>query len=215
MKILALEFSTDQRSVAIAVGNRIVASVCESGGRATHAFALVEKALNEAGLEREAIDGIAVGLGPGSYTGIRAAIAIAQGWQLARDVKLAGIDSLSCLAHGRQLGGVRGAVGTIVDAQRNEFYLAGYELTDTDCRPSDELRIVSRAEIEQRLARSENLVGPDRTKLVPVSAPDFPPASSLAALALARNHWVDGTALEPVYLRPISFVKAPPPRFHP
>ena len=59
---------------------------------------MIESALRQAGLEREEIECIAVGLGPGSYTGIRAAIALAQGWQLARGVKLLGVSSAECLA---------------------------------------------------------------------------------------------------------------------
>ena len=47
---------------------------------------------------REAIEAIAVGLGPGSYTGIRAAIALAQGWQLAREVKTLGVSSVAAMA---------------------------------------------------------------------------------------------------------------------
>ena len=44
---------------------------------------MIEEALREAGLEREQIEVLAVGLGPGSYTGIRVALSLAQGWQLA------------------------------------------------------------------------------------------------------------------------------------
>ena len=53
---------------------------------------MIESALAEAKIEREQIEVIAVGLGPGSYTGIRAAISVAQGWQLARGVKLLGVE---------------------------------------------------------------------------------------------------------------------------
>ena len=59
---------------------------------------MIEKVLAAAKIEREEIEVLAVGLGPGSYTGIRVAISIAQGWQLARGVKLLGIGSAECLA---------------------------------------------------------------------------------------------------------------------
>src|SRR5215203_4547986 len=90
MKILALEFSSQERSVAIfekppGGSSRLCGSALEKGGRSTNPFALVEQALQNARMEREEIDCIAVGLGPGSYTGIRSAIALAQGWQLARE----------------------------------------------------------------------------------------------------------------------------------
>ena len=61
-------------------------------------LALVERALAQANCRREEIAVVAVGLGPGSYTGIRSAIALAQGWQLGRGVKTLGISSVECLA---------------------------------------------------------------------------------------------------------------------
>jgi tRNA threonylcarbamoyladenosine biosynthesis protein TsaB len=52
---------------------------------------MIEKVLAGAKVEREQIEVMAVGLGPGSYTGVRVAISLAQGWQLARGVKLLGM----------------------------------------------------------------------------------------------------------------------------
>src|SRR5437879_5330068 len=129
MKILALEFSSLQRSVAVVEAQgkaspRLLSEAIETGGRAAKAFELIETALREAKLEREQIDCIAIGLGPGSYAGIRATIALAQGWQLASNVKLIGISSMDCLATAAQAEGFTGRVDFVIDAQRNEFYLA-------------------------------------------------------------------------------------------
>src|SRR5438093_6385986 len=102
MKILAVEFSSTHRSVAVLDADsskpRAVGISHESQGRETHAFAMIEKALEQAGLSRQSIECLVIGLGPGSYTGIRVAISVAQGWQLARGVKLLGISSVECLA---------------------------------------------------------------------------------------------------------------------
>ena len=88
---MALEFSSEQRSAAVARDGIVLSEAVErDGGRVTNAFGLIEKALAAAKISREEIEAIAVGLGPGSYTGIRAAIAVAQGWQLARGIKLLG-----------------------------------------------------------------------------------------------------------------------------
>src|SRR5262245_2062320 len=97
MKTLAIEFSTDQRSVAVLVGEDVRGTAAESSTRDTHAFALIEQALKQAEVKREEIECIAIGTGPGSYTGIRAAIAIAQGWQLARPIQLAGVSTVENL----------------------------------------------------------------------------------------------------------------------
>ena len=96
MKMLALEFSSAQRSVAVVVADAdgrplTTSEVVETAtGHTMKPFAMIEEALRSAGVERERIEVIVVGLGPGSYTGIRAAIALAQGWQLATGVKTAG-----------------------------------------------------------------------------------------------------------------------------
>ena len=112
MKILALEFSSPQRSVAVVHGGTAAGRLClgeaiETGGRATNALGLVEDALRQAQLDREQIECLVVGLGPGSYTGISLAIALAQGWQLARPVKLLGVSSAECLAAQAQAAGVK------------------------------------------------------------------------------------------------------------
>jgi len=83
MLTLALEFSSARRSVAVVDGDRILAAVAAEGGRETRPFSLIAAALERAQVQRAAIRRLAVGLGPGSYAGIRTAIAVAQGWQLA------------------------------------------------------------------------------------------------------------------------------------
>ena len=218
MKILAIEFSTEQRSVALAAsdaGMRVLSEASISGGRSTPVLGLVDEALRQANEPRESVAAIIIGLGPGSYTGIRIAIATAQGWQLARGVKLLGIDSASALAERARVEGLRGRVGLAIDAQREEFYLADYEITESAAREVAPLRLVSRGEIERRLAAHETIAGPEVGQLSPQARVLFPRAADLAKLAAGRNDFVDGEKLEPVYLREVSFVKAPPPRIVP
>src|ERR1041384_1796484 len=64
MKILALEFSSSQRSVAVAVDGAVRGHAFEQGGRETHAFALIDSALQQARVAREEIECVAVGIGP-------------------------------------------------------------------------------------------------------------------------------------------------------
>jgi tRNA threonylcarbamoyladenosine biosynthesis protein TsaB len=233
MKILAIEFSSSQRSVAvveasdprlssIALAEVIVNDPPRIAGRravtgqlspvAVPALSLIETALREAKFEREQIDALAVGLGPGSYNGIRAAIALAQGWQLAREVKLLGISSTECLAAQAQAEGFRGRVTVMIDAQRNEFYLAGYELSDQGHRAIEPLRLATLIEAQARQSAGDVLFGPEVTKWFPNGRPLFPRAATLGQLALQRSDFVPGEHLEPIYLRETTFVKAPPPR---
>jgi tRNA threonylcarbamoyl adenosine modification protein YeaZ len=211
MKILALEFSASQRSVAVACGSAHVREVIDtSPGKSMKPFAMIESALAEANLRREELECIAVGLGPGSYTGIRAGIALAQGWQLATGLKLLGLSSVEAIAAQAQADGLRGLVNVVVDAQRGEFYLATWELTDKAAREAEPLRIVGRDVIESSSDRP--LIGPEVTKWFPQGHIVHPRAATLAALASTRNDFVPGEKLEPIYLRETSFVKAPPPR---
>ena len=212
MKILALEFSSEQRSAAAldTTMPKRLGLASEAGGRTTRAFHLIEQALHQAGLEREQIDTVAIGLGPGSYTGIRVAISVAQGWQLARGIRLLGISSVEGLAAKALAAGLVGQVTIAVDAQRNEFYVAIYELASANPRPIEPLRLVSVDELRSR-STSDIIAGPEVGQLIPTARTLFPDAAALAQLAATRTDFVTGEELEPIYLRETAFVKAPQP----
>lgn len=214
MKILALEFSSSQRSAAV-LHSAQVHEVVETGAGVNAPLAMTEEALRRSTIEREQIECIVVGLGPGSYTGVRSAIALAQGWQLARRVNLLGISSAECIAAQAQAHGMIGAVSVFIDAQREEFYLGSYELADEACREVEPLRIVTRDELERRAASGGILVGPEATRWLASGRTVFPRAATLGKLALNRSDFVAGEKLEPIYLRETKFVKAPPPRLVP
>jgi tRNA threonylcarbamoyl adenosine modification protein YeaZ len=216
MKILALEFSSPQRSVAVIRTGGLhesdvaISEVIESGSTAP--FTMIEGALREAKLEREQLDCIVIGLGPGSYTGIRSAISIAQGWQLAREIKLLGISSAKCIAAQAAADGLTGSVNIIVDAQREEFYLAGYELASTGPREVAALKILTMADVRAKIDAGAALIGPEVLRWFPSGKTVFPRAATLGTLALSRSNFIPGEKLEPIYLRETKFVKAPPPR---
>src|ERR1041385_6684293 len=147
MKSVALEFSSPQRSMAAVNSDEGIAhEVVAVGSGATRWDELAEDVLHGAKLERGKIDCIAVGLGPGSYTGIRTAIAWAQGWQLAREVKLLGISSAECVVAEARREGLAGCVDVVIDAQREEFYIATYDLSGDVRRALSPLRMVGFAE---------------------------------------------------------------------
>ena len=220
MKILALEFSSPQRSVAVVQdgpdGERLVLTErVETGIRSTHAFGMIEAALDVAQLEREQIDCLAVGMGPGSYNGIRLAIALAQGWQLGsrqNGVKLLGISSAECLAAQAQSEGIFGRVGVVIDAQRNEFYFARYEISDSAWGEVEPLRLTGLSEIQAWLQDGAAVVGPEAPRWFPGSRVVVPRAETLRRLALGRNDFITAEKLEPIYLRETNFVKAAPSR---
>jgi len=211
MTILGVEFSSPQRSVALRRGETLVEAQ-EMGGRQTAALAMIEKVLAEADTSRTAVDTLVVGLGPGSYTGIRAAIALAQGWQLASGVKLLGVSSVEAIIARAQAEGLTGQVSVVIDAQRTEFYLATYAVTAAGWTEFEPLHIVPLAEIQARAANGALLVGPEIDRWIPGGRVIFPSAAILAELAGPRKDFLPGEKLEPIYLRETTFVKAPPSR---
>ena len=220
MKILALEFSSPQRSVAVVqerteAGPLALGEASETGARSTNALGLVEDALRQAQLDRAQIECLVIGLGPGSYNGIRLAIALAQGWQLARPVKLLGISTAECLAAEAQAEGILGHVHIVIDAQRGEFYLAGYELSMKTCSEVEPLRLATLPEVQACHQAGGIIIGPEVTNWFPGSRVLFPRAATLGCLARGRTSFVPGEKLEPIYLRATQFVKAPPPRIVP
>jgi tRNA threonylcarbamoyl adenosine modification protein YeaZ len=213
MKILALEFSSAQRSVAVACDTVHVREVIETAsGKSMRPFAMIQSALDAAGIGRGEIEAIVIGLGPGSYTGIRAGIALAQGWQLAQPVKLLGISSVEAMAMEAQADGLRGTAHVVVDAQRGEFYLATWELADATARETLPLRIVSRDTVETLATGRGLLIGPEVTRWFPAARTIHPRAATLAGLAATRTEFIAGDTLEPIYLRETTFIKAPPAR---
>ena len=209
MTVLALEFSSPQRSVAIARDGNVLAEAVEIGGRNTAAFGMIEKVLAEAKIEREQIGALCIGLGPGSYTGIRAAIAMAQGWQLAREIKLTGISGVEAVAAQAQAEKIFGRVNVVIDAQRNEFYLAAFEISADGWREIEPLKISSLAEVQSRADANEIIAGPEVIKWFPNGRIIFPRAAALARLAALQIGFVAGEKLEPIYLRETNFVKTP------
>jgi tRNA threonylcarbamoyl adenosine modification protein YeaZ len=218
MKILALEFSSPQRSVAVLNADargRVLATgevVEATTGNPTKPFSMIEAALKATGMEREQIECLAVGLGPGSYNGIRAAIAMAQGWQLAAGVKLLGVSSAECVAAQVLADGAPGKFSVVIDAQREEFYVADYEVNAGKLNHLSPLGLVAREDVCRREQAGNLLIGPEVARRFPSGRVVFPRAEMLGKLASTRNDFVSGDKLEPIYLRQTSFVKAPPPR---
>ena len=124
-------------------------------------------------------------------------------------MKLLGISSAECVAAQAQAENISGRVNVVIDAQRNEFCLAAYEISEAGRKEIEPLRIVTRAEVESRAGAKEQLIGPEVTRWFPNGRMVFPRAAMLGQLALSRNNFAAGNKLEPIYLRETNFVKAP------
>lgn len=209
MNILALEFSAPMRSVAVVADGRRGPAIVRNDPRATCTGAMVEEALRGASLEREDIQCIAIGLGPGSYNGIRAALAFAQGWQLGMPVELRGVATTECLAAQAQANGWTGRAHAVIDAQRRELYLVTYDISPVSIESVTGLRIVSLDEARRQTSGEGRVFGPEAKRWFAEGHNLAPDAAQLAMLAAAQ---AGPSPLEPLYLRETTFVKAPPLR---
>src|ERR687897_1549201 len=91
----------------------------ERVSRASTLLADVDALVRQAGAHPRDVSGLAVGIGPGSFTGIRVGLAAARGLALALDVPAAGVSTLAALA-----AGAPGAM-PVLDAKRQEVFVAG------------------------------------------------------------------------------------------
>ncbi|MGH8038486.1 MAG: tRNA (adenosine(37)-N6)-threonylcarbamoyltransferase complex dimerization subunit type 1 TsaB [Stenotrophomonas sp.] len=123
MKLLAFETATEACSVALYVGGQVHERFEIAPRRhAELSLPWAEALLAEAGLARSQLDGIALGRGPGAFTGVRLAIAIAQGIALALDRPLIPVSTLQVLALRAPAEATH--VLSSIDARMGEVYVA-------------------------------------------------------------------------------------------
>ena len=134
-----LAFDTANEVIAIGLGAlhgesrtvEVVACAEASAHRASNTQLLprIDALLAEQGVARGELACIVVGRGPGSFTGVRIAMATAKGVASALGVGLVGVSSLDAVAWNAQAAGVRGPLAVVADAMRKEVYPVRYQLT--------------------------------------------------------------------------------------
>ena len=210
MNCLSVEFAYECRSVALSVGEHVY-QVEQGTGRHTPVIVLIDGVLNLAGIERESVERWIIGLGPGSYTGIRLAISAAQGWEMATDVECLGWSSFEGLAvTASRLGHPR--VTLAVDAPRQELAVATVEFQQGVRRWVTDMHLESFEQVRNRISAGEIVMGPGLPRLLTGGLELHPLASDLFASVSPSALPTSSRLLAPVYLREAQFVKAPRPR---
>lgn len=204
MTILAIDTSTTQGSVALLVDGELRLEETFSADR-SHTASLFNVLERARGLV-EKIDMVAVGLGPGSYAGIRIAISAAIGFQIGIGSLIVGLPSVAAL----ETDAARYcAVG---DARRDTFYFARVE--EGCC--TDGPRLVSEAELRAELVAFSEwpVMTSAPLAILPEATVVMPRATRLAQFAAAGRSIIAEETLEPLYLREphITQPKAQPAR---
>lgn len=141
MRILAFDTATPATAVALSGADPVIFTARhdplpgERPGHATRLLPLVARVLDRAGVGWEEVDRIAVGVGPGTFTGLRIGIATARALARARDIPLVGVSTLQSLALARPdpdaVPAGLDAVLAVLDARRGEVFAASWRIDET------------------------------------------------------------------------------------
>ena len=186
--VLAFDTATDRATSALVDDGEVLG---ERVSRAATLLEDVDALLRQAGAQPSDLDALAVGIGPGSFTGIRIGLAAARGLALALDVPAAGVSTLDALA-----AGAPGAT-PVIDAKRREVFVAGP-------------RAISPAEVE--LEPGATYVGDGAVRyreLLEAAGAVVPPDEDERHLPRARFHAALAGELGPVELVQPLYVRLP------
>ena len=121
-RLLAIDTATEACSAALLIdGHLIERSEIAPRRHAELILPMIESLCAEAGISRRQIDGIAVGRGPGAFTGVRLAISVAQGLALGLDVPVVPVSSLAALAQDVPVE-IDAPILAVIDARMGEVY---------------------------------------------------------------------------------------------
>jgi tRNA threonylcarbamoyladenosine biosynthesis protein TsaB len=188
MLILAFDTATEVATSALVADGEVL------GERVSRAVTLLEDVdalLRQGGAHADEIEALAVGIGPGSFTGVRVGLATARGLALSLEVPVAGVSTLTALA-----AGAPGAL-PVIDARRREIFVA-----------NGEPRALAPAELE--LAPGTLCVGNGAVRyraILEAAGAEIPPDRDERHLPRARFHaqlardFGPAEEVEPLYLR--------------
>lgn len=212
MKLLAIDTATDACTVALQIGHELVERVAITPrDHARLLLPMIDEVLAEGGIGVAALDALAFGRGPGSFTGVRIATGVAQGIACAHGIALVPVSDLAALAQqAARRHGMRRVIACL-DARMGEVYWGLYE-----CGAGEVMALVG----SERLSAPEAVAGADAFAAGPgwaaypelglrlsppgVDAELLPQARDIITLALpavARGATVDAAAALPTYLR--------------
>jgi tRNA threonylcarbamoyladenosine biosynthesis protein TsaB len=217
MRILALETATLAGSAALLEGGRVI-GLCLLDVAVTHSerlMAMVDRLLDDSGWDIARVEGLAVSIGPGSFTGLRVGVATVKGLSLALGLPVAAVPTLDALAWNVPFADA--PVCPLLDARKGEVYLSLYRWREDRMERQWEYTALPPRAAAERLTPPVIVLGDGVPACQPFLDPLGPevrvaPASHMAPSAavvgllghdmLASGDAVAAEALEPLYLRP-------------
>ncbi|TWH09941.1 MULTISPECIES: tRNA (adenosine(37)-N6)-threonylcarbamoyltransferase complex dimerization subunit type 1 TsaB [Pseudoxanthomonas] len=217
MKLLAFETATEACSVALYLDGEVRERFGVVPRRhAELALPWAQELLAEAGIARAQLDAIAVGRGPGAFTGVRLAIALAQGIALALERPLVPVSTLQVLAAGAAADGPDRILAAI-DARMGEVYVGAYEREGGRLRALDREQVLAPEAVRLPVASgawqgvgtgfaaadgllAQRLAG-EMVAVDPAALPRAAVLARLAASACEAGEAVPAERVEPAYLR--------------
>jgi tRNA threonylcarbamoyladenosine biosynthesis protein TsaB len=185
MLILAFDTATDVATSALVGDGEVLG---ERTSRAVTLLEDVDALLRQAGTHTRDVEALAVGIGPGSFTGVRIGLSTARGLALALDIPVAGVSTLAAL-----VAGAPGAV-PVIDARRREVFVPGRVLAPGDLDVEPGRTYVGSGAVRYRA-------------LLEAAGAEIPPDGDERHLPRARFHaqlardFGPAERVEPLYLR--------------
>jgi tRNA threonylcarbamoyladenosine biosynthesis protein TsaB len=223
VRVLGIDTSSRRGSIALlSSGTEIVTRTYEGAGtHAERALDLVNEVLAEAGWPRTTLDRIAVGVGPGSFTGLRVGISLAQGMGLGLDRPVLGIGALQAMCRAvPAASGVGGLLCALIDARRDEVFAAAY---DAGAREQAAVVVLPRLEVAGWVSSLRDASGAEPLVLGEVARElglpgavfasertDLPHAAAVALLGMELSP--EAAPPEPAYVRPPDAIRPNLPR---
>lgn len=156
MKVLSLDTSSPACTVAVVeIGPGVAELIAEINawsprGHMARLISQIEETLNQAGVVREELEAVVVGVGPGSFTGLRIGVSIARTLAQLMEIPIAGVPSLDALV--QRLIFFRGIICPIIDAKRGEVYTAVYESDGSNIKRLGDFRPILPARLTDELS---------------------------------------------------------------
>lgn len=211
MRVLALEASTLAGGVALLDDERLVAEYVldVSLTHSERMLATIDRVLGDAGWTVRDLDGLAVAVGPGSFTGLRVAVSTVKGLALALSVPVAAVPTLDAMAAAVPFACL--PVCTVIAARRNEVYASLYRWQEGGMRREWEYLALTPAALAERLTEPVIVAGDGAAVVAsrharPLPAPRRLPAPACVGILglerLRSGEVVKPADLAPLYVRP-------------